>query len=128
LGELSEGDWVNLERALKAGARLGGHLVTGHVDGIGEVTHLMPDGEMTRVTIVVPQGLAHYVARKGSLTVDGVSLTVNDVKEAHVDLLLIPHTQAVTTLDGLAVGRRVNLEVDLVARYVERLMSARKDD
>lgn len=128
LGDLAEGDWVNLERALQAGARLGGHLVTGHVDGIGKVIRATPEGEMTRVTLEVPKNLARYVARKGSLTVDGVSLTVNEVREDEADLLLIPHTRVVTTLDALRVGSPVNLEVDLVARYVERLLSVRKDD
>lgn len=139
LGDLNLDDEVNLERALAAGARLGGHLVTGHVDGVGTIAGLAPEGDMTRVIVRLPVNLARYVARKGSLTIEGVSLTVNDVRadassthgeagETPYDfahLLIIPHTRRETTLGSLAVGKRVNLEIDLVARYVERLLSAR---
>jgi riboflavin synthase len=124
LGKRKAGDAVNLERALRAGDRLGGHMVTGHVDGVGVVTKLAPQGEMTQITIEIPPSLVGYVARKGSLTVDGVSLTVNAVQKSHADLLIIPHTRAVTTLGTLGVGQEVNLEVDLVARYVERLLES----
>jgi riboflavin synthase len=126
LGDLKAGDAVNLERALQAGARLGGHLVTGHVDGIGRITKLQMIDEMCQFTVDLPGDLARYVAKKGSLTVNGVSLTVNDVTADSAQLLLIPHTRAVTTLGTLTEGSRVNLEIDLVARYVERLLQARE--
>lgn len=121
LGELGVDSPVNLEPSLRAGDPLGGHLVSGHVDGVAEVTALAKDGDSLRVTITVPGALARYIARKGSITVDGVSLTVNDVAGATFGVNLIPHTQAVTTLGRLRAGARVNLEVDTVARYVERL-------
>lgn len=123
LGSLAVGQRANLERALLASQRLGGHLVTGHVDGIATVHALHPEGEMTRVELRPPLPLMRYIAKKGSLTLDGVSLTVNDVQESSVHLLLIPHTQAVTSLGTLQPGSRVNLEVDILARYVERMLS-----
>lgn len=126
LGEWQLGQSLNLERALAVGARLGGHLVTGHVDGVGQILELTPEGEMTRVSVRVPPELARYVARKGSLCVDGVSLTVNDVTDGpagtKVELFVIPHTLAVTTLGQLGPGQKVNLEIDLIARYIERLL------
>jgi len=125
LGQLAPGDPINLERALRASDRLGGHLVSGHVDGVGLVKHKALEGEMTRIELELPEALAPYVAKKGSLTVDGVSLTINEVAGHHVHLLLIPHTQAVTTLGQLHTGSSVNLEVDLLARYVERILSYR---
>lgn len=125
LGELEVGEEANMERALCASARLGGHMVTGHVDGIASVVSVQAEGEMSKVTLAVPGELSRFIARKGSLTVDGVSLTVNAVDESHVGLLVIPHTRSVTTLGQLAAGRRVNIEVDLVARYVERLLATR---
>lgn len=121
LGELKTGSQVNLEPSLRAGDPLGGHLVSGHVDGVAEVTALAKDGDSLRVTITAPAALARYIARKGSVTVDGVSLTVNEVSGTAFGVNLIPHTQTVTTLGALRVGARVNLEVDTVARYVERL-------
>jgi len=128
LGQWELGHLVNLERALALGDRLGGHLVTGHVDGLGEVLALDTLGEMTRLRVALPAELARYVAKKGSLCLDGVSLTVNDVKDepspARADLLIIPHTRQHTTLGRLAVGSRVNLEIDLLARYIERLQSS----
>jgi riboflavin synthase len=127
LGNLEVGGEVNLERALRAGDRLGGHMVTGHVDGMGTVSTVTVQGEMTVVGIDVTPELAGYVARKGSLTVDGVSLTVNDVDKKCAQLLLIPHTRAVTTLGTLRPGQAVNLEVDLIARYVERLLAVRQE-
>ena len=123
LGQLELGHYVNLERALRASDRLGGHLVTGHVDGVGVISALLPEGEMTRVVLEPPPALLRYIAKKGSLTLDGVSLSVNDVSDNQVELLLIPHTQAVTTLGGLEPGSAVNLEVDILARYVERMLS-----
>ena len=113
---------VNLERALRLGDSVGGHLVTGHVDGVGNVVSLRRSGESVLLELTVPKGLMRLVARKGSLCVNGVSLTVNRVRGRNVDINLIPHTLEVTTLSRLAPGARVNLEVDLVARYVERML------
>jgi riboflavin synthase len=115
---------VNLEKALQLSDRLGGHLVAGHVDGVGVVTRFEPatsDGANVELEIEAPAELARYIASKGSIAVDGVSLTVNAVAERRFAVNLIPHTLAVTTLGGLATGARVNLEVDMVARYVARL-------
>ena len=123
---LAEGAVVNLEKALRLSDRLGGHLVTGHVDGVGTVADFVPEGESWRLEIEMPSPLAHFVARKGSITINGVSLTVNEVSGSTFGVNLIPHTLAVTNLKDLAPGARVNLEVDLVARYVERLLSASK--
>ncbi len=123
LGTLAEGSRVNLEPALRAGDALGGHLVSGHVDGVAEVVDLRGDARSVRVSFRCPAPLARYVARKGSVAIDGVSLTVNEVEGERFGVNLIPHTQAVTTLGELVVGRRVNLEVDQVARYVERLLA-----
>jgi riboflavin synthase len=122
LGELEAGSPVNLEPALRAGDPLGGHLVSGHVDGVAKVVRLAEDARSVRVEIDVPSALARYIARKGSVAVDGVSLTVNEVDGARFGVNLIPHTQHVTTLGRLQPGTRVNLEVDQVARYVERLI------
>ncbi len=121
LASLAPGARVNLEPALRAGESLGGHLVSGHVDGVAEVMSLAPDARSVRVTIRVPAPLARYVARKGSVAVDGVSLTVNRVEGDLFDVNLVPHTQEATILGEWMPGRRVNLEVDQVARYVERL-------
>ncbi|GMU69353.1 MAG: riboflavin synthase subunit alpha [Steroidobacteraceae bacterium] len=121
LGQLPVGARVNLEPALRAGDALGGHLVSGHVDGVAEVLGLAGDARSVRVRVRVPAPLARYIARKGSVALDGVSLTVNGVDGEEFDVNLVPHTQAVTTLGDWAPGRRVNLEVDQVARYVERL-------
>ena len=121
LAALGVGARVNLEPALRAGDALGGHLVSGHVDGIAEVLSLTPDARSVRVAVGVPPALARYIARKGSVALDGVSLTVNGVEGRVFDVNLVPHTQAVTTLGEWAPGARVNLEVDQVARYVERL-------
>lgn len=123
LGEAAVGDPVNLEPALRAGDALGGHLVSGHVDGIGRVVALEGDARSVRVTFEVPHALSKYVARKGSIAIDGVSLTINEVDGDRFGVNLIPHTQQVTTLGELRPGRRVNVEVDQVARYVERLQA-----
>ena len=123
LGELAVGDGVNLEPALKAGDALGGHLVSGHIDGVAEVSAVSGDARSRRLDISVPQGLARYLAPKGSIAVDGVSLTVNAVENATFGVNIIPHTQSVTTLGRLVVGARVNLEVDHVARYLARLLA-----
>ncbi|MDD2988304.1 MAG: riboflavin synthase [Zoogloea sp.] len=114
---------VNLEKALRLADRLGGHLVTGHVDGLGEVLRFAPVGESHELVIRAPAALAGYIARKGSITVDGVSLTVNQVDGCDFSINLIPHTVQVTTLRRLVIGSKVNLEIDLIARYCERLLS-----
>ena len=126
LGQLVPGSRVNLEPALRAGDPLGGHLVSGHVDGVGQVMALREDARSTRVDVAVPVELARYLARKGSVAVDGVSLTLNEVRENLFSVNLIPHTQQVTTLGTLTPGTRVNIEVDQIARYAERLLSAER--
>lgn len=115
---------VNLEKAMRLSDRLGGHLVSGHVDGVGEVVRFKPVGESHELVIRAPAELAKYISRKGSITVNGVSLTTNTVDGAELSINLIPHTVAVTTLRHLEAGSRVNLEVDLIARYVERMLGA----
>jgi riboflavin synthase len=123
LGELVAGDAVNLEPALRAGDALGGHLVSGHVDGVAQVSAVSDDARSRRLTIGVPPALARYLAPKGSVAVDGVSLTINTAESASFAVNIIPHTQEVTTLGRLTVGARVNLEVDQVARYLARLLA-----
>lgn len=125
LGALEVGARVNLERAMRASDRLGGHLVLGHVDGVGVVAGVDDEKSGVYVTITAPKALARFIASQGSVTVAGVSLTVTAVRGARFAVMLIPHTRAVTTLGGLARGAKVNLEVDVVARYVERLLGAR---
>ena len=125
LGDLAVGSPVNLEPSLKAGDALGGHLVSGHIDGVAEIVSISSDARSSRIRIAVPSDLARYIARKGSVAVDGVSLTVNEVEAATFGVNIIPHTQTVTTLGKLVGGSRVNLEVDQVARYVERLLAPR---
>ena len=120
LGKLGPGDGVNLERALALGERLGGHLVTGHVDGLARVLRVEEVGSARSVELECSAPLARFVAEKGSVTLDGVSLTVNRVTGSRFEVMLIPHTLEVTTLGSIAVGRELNLEVDLVARYVAR--------
>ena len=124
LGALAVGSRVNLEPALRAGDALGGHLVSGHVDGLGEVLSIESDARSVRMRFGCPPSLARYFARKGSVAIDGVSLTINEVGAADFGVNLIPHTQTVTTLGEFTVGRKVNLEVDQVARYVERLLES----
>jgi riboflavin synthase len=121
LGGKQAGARVNLEPALRAGDSLGGHWVSGHVDGVAEVLSTAADARSLRVELASPKELARYVARKGSVTLDGVSLTVNAVEGTRFSINLIPHTLEVTTLGTLARGSRLNLEIDLLARYVERL-------
>ena len=121
LGALHVGDAVNLEPALRLSDRLGGHLVSGHVDGVGRVVAIAPDARSQRWTFEVPAALSRYIAAKGSICVDGVSLTVNDVGANRFGVNLIPHTVEVTTFRGKRAGDAVNVEVDLIARYVERL-------
>jgi len=122
LGSLRTGSRVNLEKALTPASRLGGHLVSGHVDGVGEVTERSADARSVRFRIQAPAALARYIAAKGSICLDGVSLTVNVVDGAQCELNIVPHTLQATTLDEYQPGRRVNLEVDLIARYLERLL------
>ena len=122
LGQLTVGSRVNLEKALRAGQPLGGHYVTGHVDGMAQVVDVRAEARSARVRFEVPVALARYIAPKGSVTLDGVSLTVNEVDGRVFGINLIPHTLAVTTLGELRAGQQVNLEVDIIARYAERLM------
>jgi riboflavin synthase len=127
-GMWDQGRRLNLERALKIGDELGGHIVTGHVDDIGRIVSVVPVGDSVTVTVAAPAALAAHIAAKGSVTVDGVSLTVNDVVdqpngEAHFTLNIIPHTQEMTTLNEAAAGRPVNLEIDILARYLARMQA-----
>jgi len=122
LGDWQAGRSVNLERALKAGEELGGHIVAGHVDGVGRIVDIRPDGHSRRFTLEVPPELARYVAPKGSVALDGVSLTVNEVMQDRFEINIIPHTLTHTTFGARRAGDRVNLEIDPIARYVARLM------
>lgn len=124
LGTLERGSRVNLERALTLSRPLGGHLVTGHVDGIGTIESRADDARSVRFRVRAPEGLARYLARKGSICIDGVSLTVNEVDGATFGVNIVPHTMAATVFGGYRQGARVNLEVDIVARYLERLVGA----
>ena len=129
-GQWQAGRKLNLERAMKLGEELGGHIVTGHVDGIAEVLEVCPEGDSKRIGFRVPPEIAPFLAPKGSITVDGVSLTVNDVADqpdgtTHFSINLIPHTQAVTTLGGLEAGQAVNIEIDVLARYLQRMEAYR---
>lgn len=127
LGGWKAGDAVNLERALKVGDELGGHIVQGHVDGVGRVVSRSDEDGWIRFIVEAPTELSAFIAYKGSITVDGVSLTVNRVAGDEFELMIIPHTAEVTTLGSLQAGTRVNLEVDVMARYAARLMEARAD-
>jgi riboflavin synthase len=126
LGALREGDRVNLERSLRVGDELGGHMVQGHVDGLGEVRSVEQDGGGWRLRIKPPASIERLIAPKGSIAVAGVSLTVNEVDAEGFGVLIIPHTWAVTTLSKLTPGDKVNLEADMMARYVARLLEARR--
>ncbi|MBB3637999.1 MULTISPECIES: riboflavin synthase [Variovorax] len=127
-GLTDEGSRINLEKALRASDRLGGHIVSGHVDGIGSVSRFEPVGESWELRVVAPAALARFLAYKGSITINGVSLTVNSVRDiadgAEISINLIPHTVENTSLGGLKAGSKVNLEIDTVARYVERMLQA----
>jgi len=127
LGNLTVGDPVNLEKALLPTTRLGGHLVSGHVDAIAMVTDCRDDGRSVRITIEVPVELIRYLAAKGSVCVDGVSLTINDVHERCFSVNIIPHTQEQTIINHYRSGTRVNIEVDIIARYLERLLAGGAD-
>jgi riboflavin synthase len=124
LGKLTTGDRVNVERPLRLDTRLGGHLVQGHVDGVGTIARIIPEGETRWVEITLPDDLRGYIVEKGSVAVDGISLTVAGVTAEGVAVSLIPHTLVVTTLGTKHVGNSVNIEVDILAKYVERLMAA----
>jgi riboflavin synthase len=123
----AQGRRVNLEKALRLSDRLGGHLVSGHVDGVGDVVAFDDIGESWKLVLRAPQELAKFIALKGSITINGVSLTVNEVEGAEFNINLIPHTLKMTMLNELKAGARVNLEIDLIARYVERMMYAEKE-
>jgi riboflavin synthase len=123
LGNLKVGSPVNLEPSLRAGDALGGHMVSGHVDGVGRLVEAVGDARSTRLTFELPVPLMKFVASKGSICIDGVSLTVNNVEAQRFDVNIIPHTQQVTTLGALKIGDAVNIEIDVIARYVERLLS-----
>ena len=125
-----KGARLNLERSLRLGDELGGHIVTGHVDAVGEVVGTCPDGDSTRIGVCVPRELGTMVAAKGSITLDGVSLTVNDVRDAedgstHFSVNIIPHTAQETTLRDITPGRQLNVEIDTLARYIGRMMGSR---
>lgn len=128
LGRITAGSPVNLETALTLSRPLGGHLMSGHVDGVGRLLSQQDDGRSRRLRFEVPKALSRYVARKGSVAVDGVSLTVNEVEGECFGVNIIPHTWEATTLGRLRDGDPVNIEVDLIARYLERLLSGREDD
>ena len=123
LGALKVGSRVNLERALRLSDRLGGHLVSGHVDAVGRVEQRQAAGDFTLFTFSLDEGLARYIIEKGSITVNGVSLTVNSCRGNRFSVSIIPHTLIVTTLGGLKIGDQVNLEVDIIGKYVEKLLS-----
>ncbi len=122
LGELAVGSLVNLEKALTLQTPLGGHLVNGHVDGVGILINHVQEGRSSRLQLRAPNDLAKYIAPKGCISIDGISLTVNRVNGNEFDLNIVPHTLLKTTLDQVRVGQRVNLEVDIIARYIERLL------
>ncbi len=128
VGGFQPGHRVNLELAMRPQDRLGGHLVSGHVDGVGEVVRRWPDGNSERFRFKAPSDIARYIAAKGSVCIDGTSLTVNAVEGDEFDVNIVPHTLENTVIGGYASGSQVNLEVDVVARYIERLLSARSSD
>jgi riboflavin synthase len=125
LGAWQPGRRINLERALRAGDELGGHIVAGHVDGVGRIVDMQPDGDSRRLTIEAPAELARYIAPKGSIALDGISLTVNEVEKSRFGINIVPHTLTHTTLGAKKPGDRVNLEADVFARYVVRAMELR---
>ena len=129
-GLWSEGSRLNLERSLRVGDELGGHMVAGHVDGVAEATGVRPEGGSSRIELRAPDSLGPYIARKGSIAIDGVSLTVNDVRDGedgstHFSVNVIPHTARITSLGNIVVGRQFNVEIDLIARYLERMIASR---
>ncbi|MDA9557923.1 riboflavin synthase [Vibrio sp.] len=126
--DYSVGDKVNLEKAMLPTTRFGGHIVSGHVDGVGEIIERNPVGRSIEFWVKLPTDLLKYVAEKGSITIDGISLTVNDLRKDAFKLTIVPHTTEETTIDLFHVGRKVNLEVDVLARYMERLLQSSKDE
>ena len=122
LGELKEGDEVNLERALRLSDRLGGHIVTGHIDGIGVISEKRKEGDFIHLKLKIPQFVSRYVVQKGSIAIDGISLTVNECEEQEIQIVLIPYTLEKTTLMSKRTGDRVNIEVDILGKYVEKLI------
>jgi riboflavin synthase len=128
LGLLTPGDPVNLERAMRADGRLGGHIVTGHVDGIGEIADFVRSGSAWHLTIAFPEEMAPFIVDKGSIAIDGISLTVNTVRKGVCDLMIIPHTAESTTLGDRKKGDRINLESDLIGKYVYRMLAHRKPE
>lgn len=127
LGQLASGSIVNLERALRLSDRLGGHLVSGHVDAVAEIVSRKPVGDFVLFTFKVPAGLGRYIIEKGSITIDGISLTVNQIEVQTFSVSIIPHTLEITTLGKMAQGGLVNLEVDLIGKYVEKLLSVKPE-
>lgn len=125
LSQLGIGSKVNLEKACRPDSRLGGHIVSGHVDAVGTIESVMPNANATDYWICAPQEISHYIAEKGSITVDGISLTVNQVEHNQFRLTIIPHTTEKTNMSDWVVGAKMNLEVDVIARYLERLMTAK---
>ena len=123
LGELREGDQVNLERALRLTDRLGGHIVTGHIDGMGKILEKKEEKDFLRLRIRIPESISRYVVQKGSIAIDGISLTVNESQNEEIQLTLIPYTIEKTTLINKKVGDRVNIEADILGKYVEKLLS-----
>ena len=126
LGEAVNGSSVNLERPVRVGGRLDGHVVQGHIDGVGVVLDIQPEGQSKRVSLSIPENLERYLVYKGSVAVDGVALTVTAVAKGSFEVALIPHTLASTTLGSWAVGDRANIEVDILAKYVERILVIRR--
>ena len=128
-GLWSEGSRLNLERSLRVGDELGGHIVAGHVDGVSEVIEVTPEGGSSRIALRAPDGLGQYIAPKGSIALDGVSLTVNEVSDnggvTQFSVNIIPHTASITTFDNIVVGRQLNVEIDVIARYLERMIAGR---
>ncbi|OGP96216.1 MAG: riboflavin synthase subunit alpha [Deltaproteobacteria bacterium RBG_16_47_11] len=120
-GELKEGDQVNFERALRLSDRLGGHIVTGHIDGVGVITEKRKEGDFLHLTIRIPKSVSRYVVQKGSIAIDGISLTVNECEGEEIRMMLIPYTLEKTTLMGKKLGERVNAEADILGKYVEKL-------
>lgn len=127
LGALKAGDGVNLERAMRLDDRVSGHLVQGHVDGKGRLVAVRPVGESHEIEIELPEALTRYTIEKGSITLDGISLTINSVKNSNISLMIIPHTWTHTTLSTRLVGQDLNVELDMIAKYVERLLSFRQE-
>jgi len=126
LGGLREGDFVNLERALRLNDRLGGHIVTGHIDGIGVVVERREEGEFIHLRVRIPQGISKYVVQKGSIAIDGISLTVNECQGDEVQMALIPYTIEKTTLTAKKAGDRVNIEADILGKYVEKILGQKE--